>query len=371
MIPHRRVLSLAACLSALSACTHAEVSSPSRPAQAPVWNDHHVHLLSPALVRDWKSLGVPFSKPDAAYNSASSLFGSPVEAGRAKVEGAILLPMAHLYGRAGFREALGLSESEEHERVRRENDHVAREAARFPGRAVAFCGVDFLRPYAWEEIRRCRRELNSAGLKLHLASAGTDVRNPEHLRELARIAAWAESEPVPLMIHFDPQQRGLEVEDVERFIGEVLAPHPDLVVLIAHLGGSGGYGPWTRTVFLRFVRWLETEEAAGHPRSGVWFDVSAVWLEEESEGVPPTTREEAAALRTDLGRAGLRRVVFGSDYPVFDPERYAEGLRAAVGLDPSDWEALLRNRMPIPRENQDSQSGLVEPPPSRDEPSPS
>jgi uncharacterized protein len=350
MIPHFRALSLAACflptLAALGGCTPADVSPPPEPARVSVSTDHHVHILSPALVSDWKSLGVPFSKPDSAYSDASSLLGPPSEAETAGVRQALLLPMAHLYGRAGFREALGLSEAEEYARVRRENDHVAREAARFPGRAAAFCGVDFLRPYAWEEIRRCRRELNSAGLKLHLASAGTDLRSPEHLRELARIAAWAESERVPLMVHFDPQQRGLEVEDVERFIREVLAPHPDLVVVLPHFGGSGGYGPWTQAVFRTFRRWLETEEASGTPRPGVFFDLSAVWLEEESEGVPPSTREEAAALKADLRSVGLRRVVFGSDYPVFDPERYAAAFQAAVELDGPEWEALLRNRVP-------------------------
>lgn len=291
-------------------------------------------------------MGVPFSKPDPVYSEAASVLGPPESAGSGKVKHAVLLPMAHLYGRAGFREALGLSEAEEHERVRRENDHVAREAGRFSGRAVAFCGVDFLRPYAWEEIRRCRRELNSAGLKLHLASAGTDLRNPEHLQELSRIAAWADSERVPLMIHFDPQRRGLGAEDVERFIGEVLRPYPDLVVIIPHLGGSGGYGPWTRSVFQTFTGWLEAEAAAGAPRPGVFFDLSAVWLEEESEGVPASTPEEAAALRSDLRRAGLRRVVFGSDYPVFDPERYAGALRAAIELDASEWETLLGNQVP-------------------------
>lgn len=325
-------------LVALCGCEH-----PARPTseaiRKPVSVDHHVHLLSPRLVQDWKSLGVPFSKPGSAYTSVSALSDG-------ELEHALLLPMAHLYGQEEFRQALDLTENEEYERVRLENDHVAAQADLFPGRAVAFCGVDFLRPYAWEEIHRCRRELGSVGLKLHLASAGTDLRKPEHLRALARIAAWAESEDVALMIHFDPQRRGLETEDVRRFIDAVLQPVPDLVVVIPHLGGSGGYGPWTQAVFGTFGRWLETEAATGNARSGVFFDLSAVWLVEESEGVPPSTEDEALALRKDLRRVGLERVLFGSDYPVFDPGESAGALYDALALDSAEWERLMKRRIP-------------------------
>lgn len=333
-------------LSILCGCAHPPEMPQSEPARAPVWVDHHVHLLSPRLVRDWKSLGVPFSRPDSAYTSAAVLLEAPADDTPEGVKYAVLLPMAHLYGRADFRHELGLKEGEEYERVRQENDHVAREASLFPGRAAAFCGVDFLRPYAWEEIHRCRRELGSVGLKLHLASAGADLRNPEHLDALVRIAVWAESEGVALMIHFDPQQRGLEAADVRRFLDVVLEPVPELVVVIPHLGGSGGYGPWTQIVFGTFIDWLEAGIAVGDDRPGVLFDLSAVWLEEESEGVPPSTEEEATALRKDLRRIGLERILFGSDYPVFHPQDYAGALRKALGVDPEEWETLMGNRIP-------------------------
>lgn len=339
----RLAASLAASLAWLACSARPVAAPPERGAAtvAAVPVDHHVHILSPELVRDWKSLGVPFSKPDSAYVSAAPLLGAE------RVGRAVLLPMAHLYGRREFREALGLSEAEEYEAVRRENDHVAREAERWPGRAVAFCSVDFRRPYAWEEIHRCHRELGSAGIKLHLASAGADLRDGGQLARLARIAAWAEEEGLALTIHFDPQRRGLEVEDVERFIDEVLAPVPELVVCIAHLGGSGGYGGWTRSVYRTFRRWLDEEAARGVARSGVFFDIAGVWLEEESEGVPPSTEEDVAALRDDLERWGLERLVFGSDYPVFDPPAYAGALRGVLGLSPSGWEDLIHHEMPV------------------------
>jgi predicted TIM-barrel fold metal-dependent hydrolase len=303
--------------------------------------DHHVHVLGPSLLRDWKALGASFSREDAVYTSARTL----LEQGA--VGRAALVPMAHLYGRPGFSEGLRLTLEEEHARVREENDHVAREAARYPGRAIAFCSVGFLRPYAWQEIRRCRRELRSPGLKLHLAAARTDLRD-EHLRELERIAAWAEAEPVALLVHLDPQRRGLERRDIERFIERVLEPHPGLEVWIAHLGGSGGYGRWTQSVLGAFADWLARQSPGARP--GLYFDLSAVVLAKESEGVPPTTTEEAQALARDLRRLGLERVVFGSDYPVFDPGGYQRLLAERIGLDPAELARLLENASPLLRD---------------------
>lgn len=318
-------------------------SSPARSTIVPVV-DHHVHLLSPVLVRDWKSLGVPFSRPDAVYVSAEALME-----GEHALRQALLVPMAHLYGRQGFREALKLSLDDERARVRAENDHVAREAARWPGRAVALCSVGWNRPYAWEELRRCRSELKTPGVKLHLASAGTDLRDAAQRAGIARVLAWAEREGLAVLLHFDPQRRGLEAADVERFADQVLGPHPRLEVQIAHLGGSGGYGRWTRAVLGAFSGWLERERAAGRAREGVFFDVSAAILERESEGVPATTDEEAAAFRADLLSLGPARLLFASDYPVFDPRAYAELLAARAGLDEATLRAMLSNRAPILR----------------------
>jgi hypothetical protein len=66
-----------------------------------------------------------------------------------------------------------------------------------------------------------------------------------------------------------------------------------------------------------------------------------VVLEEESEGVPPTTAEEAATLAADLRRSGLHRLVFGSDYPVFDPRRVASVLAGRIGLSAAESAAIL------------------------------
>lgn len=300
--------------------------------------DHHVHLLSPGLVADWKGLGVPFSRPDSVYISPAAL----LEGDSASLGRAVLVPMAHLYGMGEFRGALKLSVADEEARVRAENDHVAGQAARYPARAVALCAVGVLRPYADRELARCRDSLGVAGWKFHLAASEMDLTDTTQLARLRDLFGQAAAAGLPVLLHFDPQRRGLEVEHVRRFIDQVVAPHPGLELYLAHLGGSGGYGPWTRSVFGAFREWMLTV-----PDRPVYVELSAVILERASEGVPATTDEEAALLADDLRALGLHRVVFGSDYPVFDPGRYVSVLVSRTGLTPDEVRGIVSNRGPL------------------------
>lgn len=333
----------------LTACGGAEAPSvasrraiPSPPPSPILPVDHHVHVLGPDLLRDWKAIGATFSRADATYLTAESLL-APTGGPPAAVRRALLVPMAHLYGNSEFRAALGLTVERERELVARENDHVAREAARYPGRAVAFCSASALRPYALDELRRCHRELGSPGIKLHLASSEVDLRRDEHLAALSEIFAWAAREDLVVLVHLDPQRRGHTTADIERFASELLAPNPELRVIVAHLGGSGGYGSWTRSVFATLLDWLARRVEAGAAGPDLYFDLSAVILERESEGVPATTADEAAALGADLRRADPDRLVLGSDYPVFDPRRTVELLSERAGLTEREIDRLLGN----------------------------
>ena len=303
-----------------------------------------MHLLGPTLVADWKALGAEFSRPDAAYASADALLASAAGS-VSDLTGAWLVPMAHLYGNEEFRLGLGLSEEEEERRAHAENLHVAREAARRPGTTGALVSVDPLRPWALRELERMRHEPGVIGAKVHLACAGFDFTDPEHLTRLERVVAWVEQADQVLLLHLDPQRRGTETDDVRRLLERVLGPHRDATVVIAHLGGSGGFGPWTQAVLATLTTWLDDEAAGGHPRPGVLVDLSAVPMIRESEGVPPTSEEELAALAPALRRLGLERVLFGSDFPVFDPREHARFLRERSGLGEAELAPILARRL--------------------------
>lgn len=301
--------------------------------------DHHVHVLSPDLVADWKSLGVTFSRPDEAYTSARAHFEGPAALG-----GAWLVPMGHLYANAEFAGELGLDDATARARLRRENEHVAREAARLGPTATACVSVPPRAPWAAEEIAHGADVLGARVLKLHLASGGVDLREAAHLEAVGRCLDAARARDLPVLLHLDPQLRGHTREDVGAALETLLGPREDLTVVIAHLGGSGGFGPWTRSVLETLAEWLEAEARAGRARERVFVDLSAVILEHESEGVPPTTPEELAQLAPALRRLGLERVLFASDAPVFAPADTQRLWRERAGLTCGEWQAILAAR---------------------------
>jgi predicted TIM-barrel fold metal-dependent hydrolase len=305
--------------------------------------DYHVHLLGPDLMRDWRALGVEFSRPDEVYGSPAGLLDAGEELATGRV---LLVPMAHLYGSSELREGLGLSLELERERTARENTFVARQAAAFPGRAAALCSVSALRPYAQEELERCRQLEGVVGIKLHLASSEVDLRERADVEAVGGLLGWAAAARLPVLLHLDTQRRGTDIDDIERFLELAISPHPELDVVIAHLGGSGGYGAWSRRAFQALVGWCDRHAADTGTRPQVFFDLSAVLLDQPSEGVPATSLAEAASLANDLRAMDFQNVVFGSDYPVFDPQRGLTALRQLGGLTPQEIDRILAARVP-------------------------
>lgn len=266
--------------------------------------DHHVHILSPRLVARWQSLGVPFSKPEYAYTDIDSIMKfNPSER-------MFLLSMAYLYGTGDF------SDSAELFNVREENDYVATMAGKHPDRLLSFCGVHPLREYAVAEVLRCRRESGMYGVKLHFGACDVDLRDPDHRRSVTGILRLASQEGMPVVVHLEGSAGTITGEEVRLFIDSLLLPSPPVELYIAHLGTSGGYTFGTRTVLSTFVERSFTGTDWG--KHHIFFDLSGVGLTEPAEGVEALTPDDWRDLSDRLFEIGLGRIVFGSDYPVFN-----------------------------------------------------
>jgi predicted TIM-barrel fold metal-dependent hydrolase len=204
--------------------------------------------------------------------------------------------------------------------------------------------VDPLTPYAGEELLRCRRDLGMHGLKLHFPTSGVDLANPEHLARVRALFAAAAAERMPVMVHLGAAGEGGGDAEAGLLIDSLLVPSAPLELFIAHLGTSGGYTFDTRGVVRRFAEALRS--GAKLRRHTLWFDVSAVALTEESEQVPALTAEDFTDLSRDLRDLGLERVVFGTDYPVFNAVAYLSLLEGQLPLTREELIGIAGNGAP-------------------------
>lgn len=318
-----------------------EVSSASRVTAIPL-ADHHVHVFSPA-VRRW--LETELNIPHLPASDGDELMAALQKDHVAK---AAVLSNAYFFGKDTAKQPKDLKV------LVAENDRIADWVARYPDRLAGFFSVNPLADSAFPEIERCATRRIFAGLKLHLANSGVDLRNPQHVRRLAAIFRRANALGLAIVIHMRTLRPDYGGEDARIFIEEVLSAAPDVPVQIAHLAGWGGYDVATDDALSAFV---DAATRINGDSDHVYFDVSAVV---RGVGRVPdssaTTVEFGAAnwwpqkrylrLAERLRALGLRHIVFGTDWPEWSPRSYLLDLEKNVPLTPRELRILLVNRAP-------------------------
>jgi predicted TIM-barrel fold metal-dependent hydrolase len=285
--------------------------------------DHHVHIMSPRMIKLFKDVNIPFSKPDADYSDWNSI---TKRLGTNKLK---LISMAYLYGHPEF----GKVENE-YESVKAENDYLLEAKKKSPKTIRAFCGINPLRDYALDEAERCRKILKADGIKLHFNASQVYLTVPDHVRKVFPIFEFAAKNKLPVVLHFDNSHRKFGETDVKLLADEILAKIKPLNLQIAHFGTSGGFNQRTKGVIDAFLKQFETDPDM--KRHKITFDISAVALDKDSEGVPKLTDELFAELAAYVRRLTPRRVVFGTDYPLYSVDEYLEILRKRVKLTDSE-----------------------------------
>ena len=305
--------------------------------------DHHLHVLSPRLIAEWKKLGAQFSRADEAYTDPVHI------ADRFGMQGAFVISMAHLFTRAGFAEPESSAEDDspesEADRVAAENDYVAECVAKAPDRLIGFFSVNPLRDYTANEMQRCLEQENLTGMKLHLPACEVYLTNKEHVVALQKCFAWAAKNQVPILIHlFTVDPEGNSRDLAKLFWREVVAPHPELELYLAHIGAAGGFNETSNVVFEEFQ-----ELVANKPEfkdAHIYFDLSGAILPEETDGIPQTTEENCKRLAKKIEQVGAERFVFASDYPVFAADTLTEALLERVPLPKETWAKIFANKSP-------------------------
>ncbi len=195
-----------------------------------------------------------------------------------------------------------------------DNEGAARLVARAPERLIGFGCVDFDRPLA-PQLERAK-ELGLRGLKVHPRLQGIPLEDPR----VDELCAGASARGLPALFCAYPQCRDPKVplRSIEPYAYDLLAKrHPDLVLILAHLGGH-------RALDAYFV-------AKSNPN--VYLDASYVL-----QALRHTSAyQDYLFVLEHLDR----KVLFGSDFPEVSLPDYARLAREAMaGLASCDREAV-------------------------------
>ncbi|KQQ97338.1 amidohydrolase family protein [Massilia sp. Leaf139] len=328
---HHTLTALLAAAALLCGAAHARHQAPAQPTPAA---DYHQHVFSDEII--------------ALIGPGSGLVPLPAKdliplLDAAGIRKAVLLSTAYMYGSANRKV------DNEYARVRRENDWTAEQAAQYPDRLIAFCGIAPMKDYALEEIRRCAgRPGLKHGIKLHLGNSDVQLGEPAHQARLAEVFAGADRAGMAILVHMRASirhKRPYGAAEAQAFLDKVLPAAPNVPVQVAHLAGTGpGYDdPPSRDVLAVLAEAMEKR----HPATrNLWFDVASIAQND-------TTPEDAAELAKRLRQIGLTQVLYGSDSAQGGNLRPREAWAAfrKLPLTAGEFEQVARNRPPYMKDS--------------------
>lgn len=256
--------------------------------------DFHQHVFSAA---DIALLG-PSS--GLVTLDAGQLIALLDEAGIRK---AVLLSIAYMYG------SPARTVDDEYAQVRLENDWTAAQAARYPGRLIAFCSFNPLKDYALAELERCANKPGlDRGIKLHIGNSDVQLDDPAHVARLRQVFAAANAHGMAIVVHLRAnigKRRPYGAAQARIFLDQVMPAAPDVPVQVAHFAGSGpGYDdPAAQAAMGVLADAVENHDPHAY---NLWFDVASI----VDRDIDPAT---AALLVKYIRQVGVGHVLYGTD----------------------------------------------------------
>jgi predicted TIM-barrel fold metal-dependent hydrolase len=263
--------------------------------------------------------------------------------------------LIHLLDAAGIRKAVLLSVAymagsparkveDEYAKVRLENDWTAAQAARYPGRLIAFCSFNPLKDYALAELERCANTPGlDRGIKLHLGNSDVQLDDPAHVARLRQVFAAANAHGMAIVVHLRAnigKKRPYGAAQARIFLDQVMPAAPDVVVQVAHFAGSGpGYDDPAAQAAMAVL----ADAVGNHDphANNLWFDVASI--------VDRAVRPDIALLVTKMIRqVGVGRVLYGTDSAQGDNLRPRASWAAfrRLPLSPAEFAHIAANVPP-------------------------
>jgi len=179
------------------------------------------------------------------------------------------------------------------ESVQRANKRLADIVNQYPDRLIALSGIDPRRPEALDMLKQCFEEYNMKGLKYH-ADHGYNPSGPESYKLLE----YLEKKNGILLTHTGPLTPPSRPKFADpMLLSDIGVDFPNLKVIAAHMG-QANWRPWASL-------------AAYQPN--LYGDL-AMWAPFAFGKFKLFCRE----LRDIIDYAGVEKVLFGTDGPIFD-----------------------------------------------------
>jgi len=293
-----------------------------------ILSDNHVHIMSPDLISDWKDLGIPFSKPDNKYSDIDTILNTN------RADNIKLIGMGYVYGNSEFYQG-----NDEYLKVKKENDYLFESAKKHISKVQPYFAVDPLKDYAITEIERCLKINENSGLKLHFSSSQVYLTEPEHLKKIYSIFKIASENNLPILLHFDNWHPKFGKPDIEILVDKILKKIGPINLTIAHFGTSGGFNQKTKNVLNTFIELYDNDRIP--KRHKIIFDISAVALDKDSEGVKKLTEDQFKELKLYCDKIGFDKISFGTDYPLYNSKEYFDILNTKLNLSKSELKEIM------------------------------
>ncbi len=246
--------------------------------------DFHMHIHSP-----------PEEADDMEFNAERALFAADS---------------------AGIRRALVLSNSYSARATKeyavRENSFVLKQAAKNRQRLSGACAVNPLQKWSSGEIDRCAAS-GLKVLKLHFMASGMDLRKINDFNFASLAIAAAEKNHMIVSIHANyPSDR--RPGEIEKLI-DLINKFQNTRWIIGH----------------SFGREFKLLNKIINPHAFVEMSVLPTWLK---------TPEERKTYVDTMREVGIKRFLFGSDWPVIHPAETLKALRA-LPLTDNEFDLIL------------------------------
>lgn len=293
------------------------------------YTDYHVHLQDSATIelgyQMLKAMQTEPEKMDSVFLDADTIIERLNKAG---FEYAWILSNAYLFG------SPLVTVENEYEEVKKQNDWIAAQAARYPKRLKAFISVNPLKPYALDEIARCAANKRFTGLKLHFANSEINLFDTAQVAQLQKVFAAANKYHLLMLVHFRSGQDWDGFANTKVLLEQLMPYAKDTKVVIAHMAGWGGYDESSDKALKLIAAYLHEDNAYS---KNLYVELSAVFpltLNEDYE--PPKNKDDWNAieeLKKRVSEIGTDHVLFGTDFPLIDIGPYIQLLNDALGMD--------------------------------------